>query len=128
MFEIDPDEGVPYFLQCIQQYKQILDETLVWNKQDWVGMILFGTKKWDMDPETKNILTLQKLDLVFVDNLKEIMKIEDGGWEYYREISTSESYPLHDVLWHAALAFSSIKITMATRRATIGLTNISTKI
>lgn len=39
-----------------------------------MGLILFGTKKYDSD-ETKNILTLKKLNLISKDDLKDIMKI-----------------------------------------------------
>ncbi|XP_043264204.1 X-ray repair cross-complementing protein 6-like isoform X2 [Colletes gigas] len=117
MFEIDPHEGVSYFLQCIRQYKEILKQKLVWNRQDWMGLVLFGTEKGDVDSETKNVLTLQKLNLVSMDNLKEIIKIDEGGkWEYYRDIASSTAYPLHDVLWHAARIFSAVDITMPTRR------------
>lgn len=48
---------------------------MVWNRQDWVGLILFGTEKCDEDSEIKHILTLQKLNPVSVDNLKEMIKI-----------------------------------------------------
>ncbi|XP_076640019.1 X-ray repair cross-complementing protein 6 [Colletes latitarsis] len=117
MFEIDPYEGVSYFLQCIRQYKEILKQKLVWNRQDWMGLLLFGTEKGDIDSETKNVLTLQKLNLVSMDNLKEIIKIDEGEkWEYYRSIASSTAYPLHDVLWHAARIFLAIDVTMPTRR------------
>lgn len=39
-----------------------------------MGLILFGTEKYDSD-ETKNILTLKKLNLISKDDLKDIMKI-----------------------------------------------------
>lgn len=117
MFENDPKEGVPYFLQCIRHYKEILKQKLGWNRTDWMGLILFGTDIWDTDPEIKHVLTLQKINLISVDNLKEIIKIDKGSkWEYYRGIASSTAYPLHDVLWHAARAFSAIEITMPMRR------------
>ncbi|XP_076179600.1 X-ray repair cross-complementing protein 6 isoform X2 [Ptiloglossa arizonensis] len=117
MFENDPTEEIPYFLQCIRQYEEILKQKLVWNRQDWVGLILFGTEKCDEDSEIKHILTLQKLNPVSVDNLKEMIKIDKGRkWEYYKDIASSAAYPLHDVLWHAARTFSSIDVTMASRR------------
>ena len=117
MFENDPKEGVPYFLQCIRHYKEILKQKLGWNRNDWMGLTLFGTDKWDTDPETKHVLTLQKINLISVDNLKEIIKIDEGSkWEYYRGIASSTAYPLHDVLWHAAQAFSAIEIAMPMRR------------
>lgn len=40
-----------------------------------MGLILFGTDKGDTNSGTKHILTLQKLDLVSVGDLKEIMEI-----------------------------------------------------
>lgn len=40
-----------------------------------MGLILFGTEKCDSDSETKNILTLKKLNLISKDDLKDIMKI-----------------------------------------------------
>ncbi|XP_076670397.1 X-ray repair cross-complementing protein 6 [Andrena cerasifolii] len=117
MFENDPKEGVPYFLQCIRHYKEILKQKLGWNRTDWMGLTLFGTDKWDTDSETKHVLTLQKISLISVDNLKEIIKIDTGSkWKYYRGIASSTAYPLHDVLWHAARAFSAIEITMPMRR------------
>ncbi|XP_017755107.1 PREDICTED: X-ray repair cross-complementing protein 6-like [Eufriesea mexicana] len=121
MFKNDPHTETPYFIQCIRQYKEILKQKLVWNRQDWMGLILFGTEKWDIDPEKKierkHILTLQKLNLVSVDNLKKVMKIDEGkDWEYYKSIASSTAYPLHDVLWHASRAFSAISITMPQRR------------
>lgn len=41
---------------------------------------------------------------------------EGSKWEYYRGIASSTAYPLHDVLWYAAQAFSAIQITMPMRR------------
>ena len=117
MFETDPKEGVPYFLQCIRHYKEILKQKLGWNRTDWMGLILFGTDKWDTDSETEHVLTLEKLNLISVDSLKEIIKIDEGSkWKYYKGIASSTAYPLHDVLWHAVLTFSAIKITMPMRR------------
>lgn len=40
-----------------------------------MGLILFGTEKYDSDSETKNIFTLKKLNLISKDDLKDIMKI-----------------------------------------------------
>ncbi|XP_015428698.1 PREDICTED: X-ray repair cross-complementing protein 6-like [Dufourea novaeangliae] len=52
-----------------------------------------------------------------MDFLKPVMKIdEEGEWEYYRNIASSATYPLHDVLWHAASIFSAINITMPKKR------------
>ncbi|XP_043790145.1 ATP-dependent DNA helicase 2 subunit 1-like isoform X2 [Apis laboriosa] len=76
MFKNDPQNGIPYFLQCIKQYKEILKQKLVWNRQDWMGLILFGTEKYDSDSETKNILILKKLNLISKDDLKDVMKID----------------------------------------------------
>ncbi|XP_068972891.1 X-ray repair cross-complementing protein 6 [Bombus flavifrons] len=118
MFKNDPDN--PYFLQCIKQYKEVLKQKLVWDRQDWIGLVLFGTEIWDKDPETKHILTLQKLGLPTIDSMKEVMKIDEGNkWKYYRDIASSTAYPLYDVLWHAAQAFSAIRITMPVRRVII---------
>ncbi|XP_043790143.1 X-ray repair cross-complementing protein 6-like isoform X1 [Apis laboriosa] len=117
MFKNDPQNGIPYFLQCIKQYKEILKQKLVWNRQDWMGLILFGTEKYDSDSETKNILILKKLNLISKDDLKDVMKIDEGKtWEYYRDNASSTSYPLHDVLWHAIRAFSAVHITMPMKR------------
>ncbi|XP_061937553.1 X-ray repair cross-complementing protein 6 [Apis cerana] len=116
MFKNDPQNEIPYFLQCIKQYKEILKQKLVWNRQDWMGLILFGTEKYDSD-ETKNILTLKKLNLISKDDLKDVMKIDEGKtWEYYRDNASSISYPLHDVLWYATRAFSTVHITMSMKR------------
>lgn len=59
----------------IQQYKEVLKQKLVWDRQDWIGLVLFGTEIWDKDPEIKHILTLQKLGLPSRESMKEIMKI-----------------------------------------------------
>ena len=52
MFKNDPDN--PYFLQCIKQYKEVLKQKLVWDRQDWIGLVLFGTEIWDKDPEIRS--------------------------------------------------------------------------
>ncbi|XP_029041112.2 X-ray repair cross-complementing protein 6 [Osmia bicornis bicornis] len=117
MFENDPDEGTPYFLQCIRQYKEVLKQKLVWCRQDWMGLILFGTDKGDTNSGTRHILTLQKLDVVSVGDLKEIMEIDEGGkWKYYKDIASTTAYPLHDVLWEAARVFRSVTVTMPIRK------------
>lgn len=115
MFNEDEDNKTP-FVKYIEEYIYILKQKLVWNRQDWMGLVLFATEKWDTDPEIKNILTLQKFSLINIDKLKEAEKICDGTWKDYRGISSSTSYPLHDVLWHAAQIFSSVKLTMSARR------------
>ncbi|KAK2584497.1 hypothetical protein KPH14_006870 [Odynerus spinipes] len=115
MFDLNPD-GQPFFVDCIEEYIYFLKQKLVWNRQDWMGLVLFATEKWDMDPEIKNILTLQKLSLININKLKEAEKIRDKTWKDYKKISSSNSYPLHDALWHAAQCFSSLKITMSARR------------
>lgn len=60
---------------------------MVWDRQDWIGLVLFGTEIWDKDPETKHILTLQKLGLPSRESLKEIMKI---GNQYSAYIAISK--------------------------------------
>ena len=42
------------------------------NRDDWLSLMLFGTTQWDKDPETKNVLTLQKFQKVSLEMLKEI--------------------------------------------------------
>lgn len=116
MFQIDPKTETSYFLQCLQQYREILRQKLSWSRQDWMGLILFGLENWDMDPETRHILTLQKLKLPVVDDLREIMKIEQGGWKEIEKVATLDAYPLHNVIWHAAQQFCNVKITMPLRR------------
>ncbi|CAL7939944.1 unnamed protein product [Xylocopa violacea] len=116
MFESDSDEKTPYFLQSIRQCIEILKQKSVWNRQDWIGLILFGTEKCDPDLEMKHILTLQKLQLVSMEGLKQVMKIDQGEWKYYRDIASSVAYPLHDVLWYAARTFSAKRITMPIKR------------
>ncbi|XP_015185508.1 PREDICTED: X-ray repair cross-complementing protein 6-like [Polistes dominula] len=110
------EDGVPYFVSCLEDYIYILKQKLVWNRQDWMGLVLFGTEQWDMNPEIKNILTLQKLSVIDINKLKEVEKIRDSKWKDYEQMSSSTCYPLQDVLWHAALNFSSINITMSARR------------
>nr|XP_033322140.1 X-ray repair cross-complementing protein 6 [Megalopta genalis] len=117
MFEIDPQEQIPYFLQCIRRYKEILMQKLVWNNQDWMGLILFGTTKGDENSEMKNILTLQKLNLVSIGALKQIVEIDEGnGWKRYRDSASTTAYPLHDVLWHASRIYCAVRVTMPARR------------
>ncbi|XP_014607026.1 PREDICTED: X-ray repair cross-complementing protein 6-like [Polistes canadensis] len=110
------EEGIPYFVSCIEDYIYILKQKLVWNRKDWMGLVLFGTEQWDMNPEIRNILTLQKLSVIDINKLKEAEKIRDSKWKDYESMSSSTSYPLQDVLWHAALNFSSVNITMSARR------------
>ncbi|CAK9829503.1 X-ray repair cross-complementing protein 6 [Anthophora retusa] len=108
MFESNPDEGIPYFLQCIRVYQQILKQKLVWNRQDWMGLMLFGT---DMNSKPNHILVLQKLNLVSIDYLREIIEIDEGKrWECYRDTASTTVYPLHDALWTAAREFSDTKM------------------
>ncbi|XP_017794257.1 PREDICTED: X-ray repair cross-complementing protein 6-like [Habropoda laboriosa] len=115
MFQNNPQEGIPYFLQCIRLYKDFLKQKLVWNKQDWIGLMLFGT---DMHSKTKHISMLQKLNLVSKKNLQEVIEIDEGKkWESYRNTASSTVYPLHDALWTAARAFSDKNITMPIRKA-----------
>lgn len=43
--------------------------------------------------------------------------IADGEkWEYYKNIACTNVYPLHDVLWHAARIFCSIRVTMPVKK------------
>lgn len=115
MFEKN-EQGECFFANVIDEYIYILKQKLVWNRKDWMGLVLFGTEEWDKDPELKNILTIHKLSLVNINQLKEAEKIRDVTWEDYKRTSSSKSYPLCDVLWHAAQSFSNIKLTMSARR------------
>lgn len=109
----DPDN--PYFVQCMKQYKEVLKQKLVWDRQDWIGLMLFGTEESDKD--LKHILTLHNLSVPTVKNLKEVMKIDEGEkWKHYRDVASSTAYPLHDVLQHAARVFFAVRITMSMRR------------
>ncbi|KAI4501204.1 hypothetical protein M0802_003577 [Mischocyttarus mexicanus] len=110
------ENGIPYFVSCIKDYIYILKQKLVWNRQDWMGLVLFGTNQWDMDPETKNILTLQKLSLIKMNKLEEAEKIKNYKWKDYESMSSSTNYPLQDVLWHASLCFNLENTTMAVSR------------
>nr|XP_034180850.1 X-ray repair cross-complementing protein 5-like [Osmia lignaria] len=117
MFENDPHEGIPYFLQCIRQYKEILKQKLLWNRQDWMGLVLFGTEKGDSDLGMEHVLTLQKFHPVSVKDIKQIMEIDEGGkWRYYQSIASTIAYPLYDALWQAARVFTSVCVTMPLRK------------
>lgn len=50
-------------------------QKLVWNKQDWMGLVLFGIEKGDQDTEMKNILTLQKLNIPSKSSLRQVIEI-----------------------------------------------------
>ncbi|KAF3423285.1 hypothetical protein E2986_07960 [Frieseomelitta varia] len=113
MFKNDPDN--PHFLQCVKQYKEVLKQKLIWDRQDWIGLMLFGTEESDKD--LRHILTLHDLGVSTVENLKEVMKIDEGKkWEHYRDTASSTAYPLHDVLQHAERTFFAIRTTMSVRR------------
>lgn len=58
-----------------QLYKQILRQKLAWSMQDWMGVILLGTKDNDTDVEWKNIQILQQLRIVTLDDLQHIRKL-----------------------------------------------------
>lgn len=105
-----------YFIESMKSYVQILKQKLVWSRQDWAGLILFGTNQWDKDPEIKHVLTVHSLSLITTDRLKEAMNIIDGKSEFGENIACSTAYPLHDVLWHAVQAFSSVKLHIWMRR------------
>ncbi|KAL2727514.1 X-ray repair cross-complementing protein 6-like [Vespula maculifrons] len=109
------DDGIPLFVSCIEEYIYILKQKLVWNRQDWMGLILIGTETCDTDTKIENILTLQKLSPININKLKEAEKIRNN-WKDYKSKSSSKQYPLQDTLWHAALSFSSINLTMSARR------------
>ncbi|XP_078044475.1 X-ray repair cross-complementing protein 6 [Augochlora pura] len=118
MFEEDPQVELPYFLRCLRQYRDILRQKLLWNSQDWMGLILFGSKKGDNNSDRKNILTLRTLNPVSKTSLLDILGIEEENeWKDYKnEITCSTFYPLHDALWYASRMFSSVKVTMPVRR------------
>ena len=43
-----------------------------YNRDDWISLMFFGTNEWDREPETKNVLTVQKFQRNSIDMLKEI--------------------------------------------------------
>lgn len=62
-----------------------------------------------------NILYLQyKIEFIFI--LINFILIEDNNGKDYKSISSNKHYPLQDVLWQAAISFSSTKLTMSARR------------
>lgn len=59
-----------------QVYGSILSKKLSWNRADWMGLILFGTTKWDTDPvETRHILTVQEFNEITSNMLSAIIDI-----------------------------------------------------
>nr|XP_031829786.1 X-ray repair cross-complementing protein 6-like [Nomia melanderi]XP_031829788.1 X-ray repair cross-complementing protein 6-like [Nomia melanderi]XP_031829789.1 X-ray repair cross-complementing protein 6-like [Nomia melanderi]XP_031829790.1 X-ray repair cross-complementing protein 6-like [Nomia melanderi]XP_031829791.1 X-ray repair cross-complementing protein 6-like [Nomia melanderi]XP_031829792.1 X-ray repair cross-complementing protein 6-like [Nomia melanderi] len=117
MFIKDEDQETSYFVESIRLYKEILMQKLVWNRQDWMGLVLFGIEKGDQDTEMKNILTLQKLNIPSKSSLQQMIEIDDEGrWEEYKDIACTNVYPLHDVLWHAARVFCSVRVTMLVKK------------
>ncbi|XP_026671515.1 X-ray repair cross-complementing protein 6-like isoform X2 [Ceratina calcarata] len=111
------EKEVSYFVQSIRRVKESLKQKLSWNRQDWMGLVFFGTKECDPNSDMKNILTIQKLLPVSIDCLKEVIKIDEKNkWEQYRDSASSTDYPLHDVLWHAAQLFHDKNVTMPLRR------------
>jgi len=54
----------------------------VWNMQDWMGVILFGTEKSNNNSEWKNIHTLQELRIVTLDDLQLIRKLSKDIYKY----------------------------------------------
>lgn len=117
MFEKPKGSDVSYFLQSIRRVKETLKQKLSWNRQDWMGLVLFGTKECVPQSDMKNILTIQKLLPVSLDCLKEVIKIdEENKWEQYRDSASSTEYPLHDVLLHSAQLFYTMNVTMPVKR------------
>ncbi|XP_043491697.1 X-ray repair cross-complementing protein 6-like [Polistes fuscatus] len=110
------EEGIPHFVSCIEDYIYILKQKLVWNRQDWMGLVLFGIEKLDKNSEIENISTLQELSVIDIKKLEEVEKIRNSTWKDYESMSSSTSYPLLDVLRCAILKFSSVNITMSARR------------
>ncbi|XP_047350983.1 X-ray repair cross-complementing protein 6-like isoform X2 [Vespa velutina] len=108
-------EGKPFFVECIEKYIHILKQKLVWNRQDWMGLIFMGTETCDIKTKIENI-ALKKFSLININKLKEAEKIRDN-WKDYKNMSSSVNYPLHDALWHASQSFISFRnVTMSTRR------------
>lgn len=45
-----------------------------YNRDDSMSLILLGTTEWDKNPETKNVLTVQKFQKVSLQMLREIIE------------------------------------------------------
>lgn len=115
MFEVEPDTKRSHIEKFFKLYKQILRQKLAWNMQDWMGVVLFGVEN-NVDPEWKNIRTLQELKVITLDDLQQIRKQTKNGLKEYQSINSEDDYPLHDALSYAIDVFLKIKTVLTKRR------------
>lgn len=116
MFEEIPDSEETPFLKSVLVYKNNMQMLCGYNRDDSMSLILLGTTEWDKNPETKNVLTVQKFQKVSLQMLREIIEKIENHREYFNLLSSLTEYPLRDALWHAAQAFSAVKTVVITKR------------
>ncbi|XP_011312589.1 ATP-dependent DNA helicase 2 subunit 1 isoform X2 [Fopius arisanus] len=115
MHENSGDESVSYLQQTLEMYERILRQKLCRNKDDWMGLVLFGTTR--KNPNS-NFQTLLEFGPVTVEMLKELLNILDNLQDL-TPTSPLDTCPLSDILQHAARAFDSIKIKMPFRQVNL---------
>ncbi|XP_043279543.1 X-ray repair cross-complementing protein 5 [Venturia canescens] len=122
MFEKYPESNNTYFSECLTVYERILCEKLMWNRRDWMGLILYNvTKNWNL--ETEYILTVQKFSEIETNmaiELKNILEEKTTKEEYCdASLEAKRDICLHDVLWQASRCFDVIKIAMSLRQVVL---------
>ncbi|XP_012216542.1 X-ray repair cross-complementing protein 6 isoform X2 [Linepithema humile] len=116
MFEIEPETQRSHIQKFFKLYKQILRQKLAWNMQDWMGVVLFGTEENNIDPEWKNLHSLQELKAVTLDDLQQIRKLTKNGLKGIQSMKSEDVYPLRDALSYAMDIFLKIKTVLTKRR------------
>lgn len=125
MFEVEPEAKLNHIQNFFTIYNQILQQKLAWNMQDWMGVVLFGTKENDANSEWKHIQNLQELRVVTLDDLLRIRKLAKSGIKGYRSMESKDAYPLYDALAYGMDIFLKIKTVLTKRRIVLITSHIA---
>ncbi|ESN99570.1 hypothetical protein HELRODRAFT_192857 [Helobdella robusta] len=114
MFEKKDDESP--FETCLKCAKSVMQNKIIQNDKDLIGIVLFATEKSTNEVDFKHIYMLQGLDQPGAEKILELEKLIDSLDTEESKYGHSNDYLLSDALWTCLNMFSQCKVKLQNKK------------
>uniref|UniRef100_A0A1B6K8I0 VWFA domain-containing protein n=1 Tax=Graphocephala atropunctata TaxID=36148 RepID=A0A1B6K8I0_9HEMI len=112
------NEELTKFNTAIKCCRTVLMNKIIAKQKDLVGVVLFGTDKFDPETSTTHLTSLMKLSYPNSESIKQMDTIlsDSDALELQRTYGSSDGFSLADALWYCSLLFTQRKIHFEEKR------------
>ncbi|KAL5006717.1 hypothetical protein ScPMuIL_015523 [Solemya velum] len=104
----DEESGESHFQLCMRCAKTTLQNKIISSDKDLMGVVFFGTEKFENPSEFKHIYIYQKLDQPGAERILDLEEMmEDGYKSFSKDFGHSTNFSLSEALWTCANMFAT---------------------